>query len=64
MVDIQNRADGSVNKNAHHGGSHATVGGEGLFQSGSPGFTSTFALIAFTFCLHLVHNEAVTLLRY
>lgn len=38
--------------------------GGGCFKVAAPGFTSAFAFPAFTFLLHLVHNEAVTLLRY
>lgn len=38
--------------------------GRGCFKVAAPGFTSAFTLPAFTFLLHLVHNEAVTLLRY
>lgn len=34
------------------------------FKVPAPGFASVFALAAFTFLLHPLHNEAVILLRY
>lgn len=66
MVAVQKRADGSVNKLAHHGSSRGTWGGgkKCCFKVPAPGFASVFALPAFTFLLHPLHNEAIILLRY